>query len=143
MPFGVDEPDAERVASENITARISLPHDASAPALARQFIDEHRDHLDPSLIEDAQLLVTEIVTNAVRHGRPQIVVELRLEPPALGIAVADAGAHMPDRPAVMPVDPAATGGRGLGIVDALATQWGVIPGDGAAGKIVWFDIYPR
>ncbi len=138
----MDDEDASHDASKDVTAVISLPHDASAPALARQFIDEHRDHLDPSMIEDAQLLVTEIVTNAVRYGRPEIVVQLRLDPPALGIAVADAGAQLPDRPAVMPKNPAATGGRGLGIVDALATQWGVIPGTNAAGKIVWFDIHP-
>lgn len=137
-----DTSDTSHDASKNVMAVTSLPHDASAPALARQFIDEHRDHLDASLIEDAQLLVTEIVTNAVRYGRPEIIVQLRLDPPALGIAVADAGAQLPDCAPAMPKDPVATGGRGLGIVDALATHWGVIPGTDAAGKIVWFDIDP-
>jgi hypothetical protein len=45
-------------------ATIALPADASAAAIARQFVEDNRDHLRPDLVADTQLLVSEIVTNA-------------------------------------------------------------------------------
>lgn len=72
-----------------VTVTISLPPDPTAAAIARQFVADNRDHIQPALIEDAQLLVSEIVTNAVRHGRPDITLTVRIDPPSIGVAVGD------------------------------------------------------
>ena len=122
------------------TAAIVLPPDVSAAAIARQFVEDNRDHIRADLIEDAQLLVSEIVTNAVRYGRPDITLEVSVDPPAIGIAVHDHGADLPASPPASPT-PSQPSGRGLLIVDALASAWGVTPSsDAAPGKVVWFEI---
>jgi hypothetical protein len=55
------------------TAVISLPSDASAAAIARQFVEDNRDHIRADLVEDAQLLVSEVVTNALRLNSNGVV----------------------------------------------------------------------
>lgn len=93
----------------------------------------------PELVDDCSLIVTELVTNAVRHGGSGIHFRLGTNGSWVYGEVFDAGDHMPRlcRP-----DPDAPGGRGLFIVDRLADEWGVagLPG---GGKIVWFLIGPR
>ena len=124
------------------SATISLPPDASAAAIARRFVEDNRDHLRPELIEDTQLLVSEIVTNAVLHGRPDITLKVRIDPPGIGIAVSDFGEDLPKRtPDLPPADQPS--GRGLLIVDALSSAWGIEANRNALpGKIVWFEIGP-
>ena len=90
---------------------------------------------DPQCIEAVVLLVSELITNALVHGygRPQLV--LRINHDCAHVEVFDLGRGTP---ATRPVDVGRPGGRGLRIVDSLATEWGVqeIAGD---GKRVWFD----
>lgn len=126
-------------ASEEIVAAIALPADAQAAGIARRFVMDNSDHLPPELIEDAQLLVSEIVGNAVQHGRPDITLRVRVQPPGIGIAVSDTGEQLPPLPRQLP-PPSQSSGRGLLIVDALATAWGVSPNEPAPGKVVWFDL---
>lgn len=134
---------AARYDGSSFAATISLPADANAAAIARQFVEDNRDHIDPELIEDAQLLVSEIVTNAVRHGRPDITLNVRVEPPAIGIAVGDFGEELPARP-IGPPPPDQPSGRGLLIVEAVASAWGVTRNpDALPGKVVWFEVHPR
>ena len=118
---------------------IELPATAEASSLARRFIDDNRDHLAPDLIDDAKLLVSEIVTNAVQYGRSPITIALRIDPPGLGVTVTDAGDTQPQVPTENP-PAAASSGRGLLIVDRLATAWGVVPTTPPPGKSVWFDL---
>jgi anti-sigma regulatory factor (Ser/Thr protein kinase) len=122
-------------------ATLELPNDSRAVGIARKFVEENSDHLRPDLIEDAQLLVSEIVGNAVRHGRPDITLRLRLHPPGIGIAVVDTSETVPTLPNEPP-PPTQPSGRGLLIVDALASAWGVRPNQPPPGKVVWFDINP-
>jgi anti-sigma regulatory factor (Ser/Thr protein kinase) len=123
------------------TATVALAADAEAAAVARDFVFDNRDHLRPEVIEDAQLLVSEIVTNAVKYGRTDITLSVRLDSPGIGIVVRDAGEQVPVLPK-SPPDPDARGGRGLLIVDAIASAWGVTPNDSTPGKSVWFDVRP-
>lgn len=120
---------------------IQLPPTSEAASIARKFVEDYRDHLDPEMIEDAKLLVSEIVTNAVLYGRPEITLILQVDPPALGIAVMDAGDGQPVFPDQTP-QADATSGRGLLIVDTVASAWGVRPNSPAPGKTVWFDLIP-
>lgn len=120
-----------------VTSTIVLKPDSHAPSVARQYVEDHSDHLPAELIADAQLLVSEIVTNALRHGRGAITLRVRLDEPRLGIAVTDEGPGVPTQR-----DPGIeeASGRGLLIVDAVARAWGVDSVPGADGKTVWFDI---
>jgi anti-sigma regulatory factor (Ser/Thr protein kinase) len=80
------------------TVMISLPFNANAATIARQFVVDNQDHIRADLIEDAQVLVSEIVTNAVLHGRPQITLLLSVDQPSIGVAVADLGDELPAKP---------------------------------------------
>jgi anti-sigma regulatory factor (Ser/Thr protein kinase) len=80
----------------------------------------------------AVLVMSELVTNAVRHGDGDIVTRVALVAGEVRIAVTDSGAALPE---LLPADPHRVGGVGLLIVDRLADRWGVdrFPG----GKTVW------
>ncbi|MFF8989158.1 ATP-binding protein [Streptomyces sp. NPDC014983] len=79
----------------------------------------------PDLIDTAELLLTELATNALRHGcGPDISVRVLLEGPRCMIEVKD---HSPARPELCHASPTDEGGRGLFLVDALAAAWGVSP----------------
>jgi anti-sigma regulatory factor (Ser/Thr protein kinase) len=86
------------------------------------------------LIEDCCLIVTELVTNAVRHGGGAIHLRLGMTGRWVYGEVSDEGERLPR---VRSGDLDATGGRGLLIVDRVADEWGVarMP---HGGKIVWF-----
>lgn len=113
-----------------------LPLDETSPARAREFLRhatcaEHASHV----LEDAVLLVSEVVTNSVVHGGPPIVVAVDCEnTTGLRVRVRD-GSH--DLPKARDADVWAEGGRGLGLVDRLSDDWGVEPEPGD-GKQVWF-----
>ncbi len=84
------------------------------------------------------LLTTEVATNAVRHGPPggEVLLELHGGDGAVRISVRDAS---PSLPVVKNVEPTAPGGRGVMLVDTLASDWGVErAGDGT--KTVWFEV---
>ncbi|GAA4968309.1 ATP-binding protein [Kineococcus glutinatus] len=86
----------------------------------------------------AELLTTELVGNAVVHGNGPVRVTLRLDGAGVTVGVHDS--H-PGRPVLRHVGAEATGGRGVALVDALATRWGVTPDTGGRpGKTVWFTL---
>ena len=89
-------------------------------------------------VEDALLVATELVTNAVLHARTWIRLRLRVDKSTVRIEVHDANPRLPAEP---PPEPEATSGRGLAIVAAVATGWGAEhQGD---GKVVWAEIALR
>jgi anti-sigma regulatory factor (Ser/Thr protein kinase) len=122
--------------SSPVTTSIQLPPSLDAAASARRYLAEHAHGLDEDLLYDAQLLVTELVANAVKHGQPVITLQLSFDPPGVGVRVHDDGAALP----VMPVHaaPDQAHGRGLRIVSSLATEWGIETLPGLPGKTVWF-----
>ncbi len=105
--------------------------DASAPAQARR---ASRQVLVgwrlPGLVDSVLMVVSELVTNAVRHGRPPVWLELRRSPAALRVSVHDDDPTDPGTPSPSGEDDES--GRGLAIVRALAVEVGVeqVPGDG-------------
>lgn len=88
------------------------------------------------LTDPVLLAVSELVGNAVRHGRPPVDLLLRRTGRSVRLEVHDE-ASAPEQPLPAP-DPDAESGRGLLIVDAVATGSGIsqVPGD---GKIAWAD----
>jgi anti-sigma regulatory factor (Ser/Thr protein kinase) len=93
-------------------------------------------------LEQATLMVSELVTNAVVHASSP--VWLRVQPGSVTrIEVQDEGAPLPEAgypkaSAPRPTDIPTPGGLGLAIIDSLATRWGT--DDVAGGKVVWFEL---
>jgi serine phosphatase RsbU (regulator of sigma subunit)/anti-sigma regulatory factor (Ser/Thr protein kinase) len=87
------------------------------------------------LIDSSELLVSELVTNAIKYARNgDITVRLILEPESLVCEVHDSS---PALPRVLQVDKDAENGRGLHVVSQVAARWGVRRT--AAGKVVWCE----
>ncbi|MEQ7129469.1 ATP-binding protein, partial [Actinopolymorpha sp. B11F2] len=84
-------------------------------------------HLD-ALAEDARLVISELVTNAVLHGGDN--------PNALHLAITDGSLNPP---VVQELTSHAEHGRGLAIIEQLTTRWGIEP-DGTGGKRVWVEL---
>ena len=120
---------------------LELPPEPIAIQIAREFVTNHCSTFAPELVDDAELLVSELVTNAITHGQPSIVMRVRREPPGIGVEVHDQGDAEPLLPSEDPDDDLPSG-RGLRIVAAIASSWGVRPADDGDGKIVWFTLHP-
>ncbi|GAA3629765.1 ATP-binding protein [Streptomyces chitinivorans] len=94
--------------------------------------------------DDAQLVVSELFTNAVRHTDSERVdCELRVTGARLRLAVTDQGAGSAGRvsgAASKAGDAEGENGRGLLLVSALAEAWGVRPGAGGRGHTVWAEL---
>jgi anti-sigma regulatory factor (Ser/Thr protein kinase) len=103
--------------------------------------------LDPGVAENAELLVSELVTNSVRHAGlpPDASVEftVRASPDVLMVEVADAGHGFDDRSPARPravAGSATASGWGLFLVDRIADRWGAVQ---VAGETrVWFELTP-
>jgi signal transduction histidine kinase len=92
---------------------------------------------------DAGLVLSELISNALRHATPLpgsvVRVAWSLDDDCLEIAVSDGGG--PTAPVVNEPGNSAIGGRGLGIVDRLALRWGVCsPPDGPGETTVWAEL---
>lgn len=124
-------------ASANPRSEIELPALSSSPRRARRFV---RDTLEPlevpdATIEDAELVATELVTNSVMHAHSPVVFSIEYADGRVRLRVADNSAV---RPVVRSAAPDAATGRGLFIVEQLASQWGVdLQRD---GKSVWVEL---
>lgn len=106
-----------------------LPRAPEAAALARQAVDSFAAVIGQARTEVARLLVSELATNAVRHGAGEITLDIHVEAGDLCVAVEDQGQEQPTlRP------PGPDGGYGLRLVDQLADDWGAEEGS----THVWF-----
>jgi anti-sigma regulatory factor (Ser/Thr protein kinase) len=95
--------------------------------------------LAPPLIDDVELIISELVTNAIRYGGPPITLAIRYEDGSLYGEVADRGSwFMIPAQRKHPDDDITEQGRGLAIVGAYADEWGTKSIDGQTGKAVWF-----
>lgn len=115
--------------------RLTLPPDPSGAAQARQAVREACEGL-PVDTEAAALCASELVTNALLHGRPPIELEVRRSPDSLWVGVHDAGGGLVERR--RSATPTTTAGRGLHIVESMASRWGTSPR--AGGKTAWFEL---
>lgn len=121
-------------------AHMRLAPGPSAPGRARRFLEDTcRRWTVPDFVADAALVVSELVTNAVRHAGTEMRLALELRDGALTVSVHDGG---PGLPRVIPLAERGFGGRGLAIVVRLAEAWGVAVGEDG-GKAVWCRLRPR
>jgi anti-sigma regulatory factor (Ser/Thr protein kinase) len=91
--------------------------------------------IDPDVTSDVELIVSELVTNAVRYGAPPMQCRVRLDGDRI---VADVSDSATTRPHVREFDPAAANGRGLHLVAGLSSAWGIRPT--GAGKSIWCTV---
>jgi anti-sigma regulatory factor (Ser/Thr protein kinase) len=115
-----------------------LPQTAASPAEARHIVSRFAAENDVCNESGAALLVlSELVTNAVLHGAEPIEVCVSRDADLLRIEVSDGGARGEGVAPRNTNDPR-PGGRGLHIVNSLATRWGTTDND--SGKTVWAEI---
>ncbi len=121
------------------TARLELPGTVAAPSVARLFVRNLCQEWGANALCDvAELLSSELVTNAVVHAGSSVELEAAYDDASeLRIDVYDRSPDEVDRSPQPPAD-GAEGGRGLAIVARLACRWGVDPC--SPGKRVWFTL---
>lgn len=106
-----------------------------APAKARRAVHDFAAAVSPAAATTAELLASELVTNAVTHGRGEVTVVMEYDAHGLAVTVTD---DEPAPPVISDAPLSATGGRGMRLVDVLASDWGVTPD--RHGKGVWFRL---
>lgn len=121
---------------------VLLPYAPASVAVARQRLaaDLMAAGIFAGAVGDAVLVVSELLSNAIRHARPlpgsSVQVAWALDDDAVKVAVSDGGAATRPTPAQATVS--SLGGRGLDIVEYLARTWGVRSEDG--GLTVWAEL---
>ncbi|MFG2883400.1 ATP-binding protein [Streptomyces sp. NPDC048297] len=113
-----------------------LPRELTSVRRARRLVTAQlRDWAVGDLSDTAELLVGEVVTNALRHTRGPLRLNLRLSDSRLLCEVEDTEPACPARGVV---DTDAEGGRGIELLDLLADAWG--SDRTATGKTIWFEL---
>jgi anti-sigma regulatory factor (Ser/Thr protein kinase) len=116
---------------------LTLAPEPSAVGRARRFVAAQcrRHHLPREVTDAAVLLTSEVVTNAFTHGRSDARLVVTVTTGAVMVEVGDDNSR---QPRLQTVDRDALDGRGLRILDVLATRWGVR--EESVGKVVWFEV---
>jgi anti-sigma regulatory factor (Ser/Thr protein kinase) len=120
-------------------AETPVAADLSAIAPARRWARERLNEagVEQDRLDLLVLLVSELVTNAVAHADPPVLLRVDVDDERTRVEVTD-GAR--DVPVLKDPPPTALGGRGVMFVDRLASAWGTAPESGAAVKAVWFEL---
>lgn len=118
-------------------AVLDLPRSLTSAHAAREFVAQKVSEwqLDP-ILDDALLVTSELAANAVTHAESSCRLRVSLNPTSLRIDVLDTGSGTPEP---QPSSNTSEHGRGLHLVDALTTAWGLelVPGE---GKLVWAEL---
>lgn len=109
---------------------------SSAREWLARFLAPH--HVKPNVAADAALVLSELVTNALRYGAGDIVTLGSLDADEVRVSVTDAGDDLPE---MLPLVPGRIGGLGLHVVGRVAETWGVASFPG--GKTVWATLRRR
>jgi len=143
-----DGDDRVAAAAPRTERRWDLPHAASSVPSAREELVDLLDSLGVrgTTVEEAELAASELLGNAVRHGRPgphgTISLRVRVSEEVVEVAVTDGGPADGQAVDVRPrrTSVVATRGRGLRIVRSLAHEWGVVVDPEAGHTTVWATI---
>jgi anti-sigma regulatory factor (Ser/Thr protein kinase) len=123
-----------------LDADAQLPHRVDSVPAARAFLTQllHGWEVADEVIDDASLLTTELMSNAVEHGSGVVDLEIAVQDGLLHIGVHDDSVELPTQH-----DAASTsleGGRGIWLVQSIARDWGSDSRDREPGKTVWFEL---
>lgn len=112
---------------------VAVDHGPHGPAQARSAVEQWAVQVGLGrLCDDLLLIVSELVTNAVRYGQPPVRVELCADARTVTVVVIDGASRRPERRSA---PPDAESGRGLLLIDVLSDEHGVRPDP--PGKAVW------
>lgn len=116
-----------------------LDPDPHAPEAARRSLDPLVGSIGDDALDRLQLLVTELVTNSLKHGAladgDQITLDVYVDEDAVYAEVHDNGVGF--TPRQPDLDPLRTSGWGLWLLDRLTTRWGI---ENTAGTTAWFEM---
>ena len=137
-PPGAPRPHEDAVRPVGPGMSVELEPGAGAASEARAALMVLERKIDPAVLDDIRLLVSELVTNSVRHSGAA-GARVRLDVTSLGrtvrVEVSDGGAGFEPRPRTKAQDE--VGGWGLHLVDSIAARWGVQTGRRTR---VWFEL---
>lgn len=135
-PPHVDGPESTWNHRAHRSARMEFEASLASPQRTRAFVGSTARGWGLGDVGSlAELLVSEVVTNAVEHGSSGGTVEVLALPAGLRVEVTDRSSGTPELQHPSDLDPR---GRGLAILDRLSRWWGVEPI--ADGKRVWFEL---
>jgi anti-sigma regulatory factor (Ser/Thr protein kinase) len=129
-----------RTAPVSLGGGAHVPHRIDSVPAARSFLAKLLKGWDVSdaVIDDASLLTTELLTNAVVHGAGVVDLSIEVGDGVLHVGVHDDGT---ERPEVCDVSTDSVGGRGVWLVQSIAQNWGSeSPHGDEPGKTVWFEL---
>jgi anti-sigma regulatory factor (Ser/Thr protein kinase) len=126
---------AALVATAASSASSQFPAQNTAAKEARDFVRHAISDADEDLVDSVTLLVSELVTNAVLHASSAPRVDIHLSEQTVRVEVYDDDPAMPRARAP---EEGASGGRGLLLVERIASRWGAQPQ--GRGKVVWFEL---
>ncbi len=114
---------------------MNLRSDTASPSRARRAVAAALTGHSGTVIEQAVLMTSELVSNAVAHGSEPITLDIAVGVAVVTVSVDDGGTGGP-----VPMHPSEVDlhGRGVWIVESLSHEWGVEPL--TAGKRVWFSL---
>jgi anti-sigma regulatory factor (Ser/Thr protein kinase) len=117
--------------------RLELSGGAMAAVRARRELSRLRSDLDPPLLESVRLLVTELLTNSVRHaGADAMELAVKVGSERVRVEIANAGSRFEAVQRDGDID--SDVGWGLFLVDRLSDAWGVVEESGR--QRVWFEV---
>lgn len=125
-----------------MTFSLDLPRELDSAAAARHGVDQLADRLGEEQLGDVRLLVSELVTNALRHADlgpgDSITLNVALEQGIVRVEVCDPGRgfELDGNPG----DPDTVEGWGLYLVETLSDRWGVERTEQGAANVVWFEL---
>jgi anti-sigma regulatory factor (Ser/Thr protein kinase) len=131
-----ETPGVEIVADRRVIRLRTFPGVASSVAAARNFATQSLVDLPSDTRDEVRLMVSELASNAIEHVMTSFDLTIQRTSQEVRVEVTDYGGGTP---AMQSVGPDALRGRGLKIVDTLATYWGVEQRSESA-KTVWFTL---
>ena len=114
---------------------VDLPRTSEAPFLARRAVDQLDGRVEPSVLPDVRLLVSELVTNSVKYGgEGPVRLEIQADGDRIRAEIIDQGVGF--TPIARNDDLEKVGGWGLHLTEHLTSRWGTYEGS----THVWFEI---
>ena len=115
----------------------TFPAEPLSVRAARRFATDALGDIPSEPREAVELMVSELVTNGIRHAQTSIQLAIQRTANEIRVTVTDRGGGSPRMRSPTPDEPT---GRGLRIVDMLSERWGVDQGGPGSGKAVWFTV---
>ena len=127
----------DQVRARRDAPELTLPATLTSVRRARRFVSQHCGSfgMTEDGCQEVLLLTSELVTNAILHGRSEVRIEVACVDFHVRVTVHDENSR---KPVMVAEDPDALDGRGIALVAALSSAWGV--DEEPSGKSVWFEL---